>query len=204
MRKYIWRSEGKIYTSNIFLFSLMSHWVTFITGNPQKAEYLRRYLEIDLQYRALDLDEIQSLDLREVVEKKAREAYRIIQSPVLVEDVSVEITHLGRLPWPFIKYFMQEIGDLGITRLVDGKNRTAVARCGFWYFDGETFVYFSWSLSGTISESPRGTGGFWWDRIFIPDGYAITRAEMDASDDATTYLQIKPLQAVRDFLLSSS
>ena len=46
----------------------------------------------------LDLDEIQSLDLREIVEHKVRQAYEKCGKPVLVENASLEFTALGRLP----------------------------------------------------------------------------------------------------------
>jgi hypothetical protein len=38
--------------------------------------------------------------------------------------------------------------------------------------------------------------------IFIPEGYSQTRAELGADDYEKTYLQIKPIVAVREFLLS--
>lgn len=72
--------------------------ITFITGNAKKAEYLEKYLGFPVAHEKLDLDEIQSLDLREIVEHKAKQAYEKIGSPVLVEDVSLEFTALGRLP----------------------------------------------------------------------------------------------------------
>ena len=82
--------------------------VTFITGNPKKAENLKKYLGVDIAYSAVELDEIQSLDLREVTEHKARQAFEKIGSPVLVEDASLEFTELGRLPGTFIKFFVDE------------------------------------------------------------------------------------------------
>jgi len=58
----------------------------------------------------IDLDELQSLDLRVIVEHKVRQAYEKVGGPVLVEDVSLEFLALGRIPGPFIKFFEQEIG----------------------------------------------------------------------------------------------
>lgn len=46
----------------------------------------------------LDLDEIQSLDLREVIEHKVRQAHEKCGKPVLVEDVSLVFEDLGGLP----------------------------------------------------------------------------------------------------------
>lgn len=72
--------------------------ITFITGNPKKAEYLAKYLGFPVEHEKIDLDEIQSLDLREIVEHKVRQAYAQVRQPVLVEDVSLEFSCLGRIP----------------------------------------------------------------------------------------------------------
>jgi inosine/xanthosine triphosphate pyrophosphatase family protein len=89
-----------------------------------------------------------------------------------------------------------------ICSLVDDKDRSAIARCGYGYYDGHTFEYFDGHMHGRISQSPSGDSGFGWDRFFIPDGYSITRAEMNEADDRATYTQIKPFAKVREFLLS--
>ena len=61
--------------------------ITFITGNQKKADYLAQYLRLNIEHVKLDLDEIQSLDLREIVEHKVKQAYEKIKKPVIVEDV---------------------------------------------------------------------------------------------------------------------
>ena len=83
--------------------------VTFITGNQKKVEYMRKLLTMPIEHIKLDLEELQSLDLREVVEHKVRQAYDIIQKPVIVGDISLEFCMLGRLPGPFIKFFEKEL-----------------------------------------------------------------------------------------------
>lgn len=85
--------------------------ITFITGNPKKAEYLEKYLGFPVAHKKVNLEEIQSLDLYEIVEHKVREAYKTIQSPVLVEDASLEFRALGRLPGTFIKFFLEEMSE---------------------------------------------------------------------------------------------
>ena len=72
--------------------------ITFITGNQKKADYLAKYLGFPIEHEKLDLDEIQSLDLREITEHKAKQAYEEMKKPVLVEDVTLEFSALGRLP----------------------------------------------------------------------------------------------------------
>ena len=87
------KKSGKI----LSIFEPMKS-ITFITGNQKKVEYLRKYLGIPLEHRKIDLDEIQSLDLREIVEHKVKQVYESIRSPVLVEDVSLVFEDWGNLP----------------------------------------------------------------------------------------------------------
>lgn len=174
--------------------------VVFITGNQKKADYLAELLGYTIDHIKVDQEEIQSLDLHEVVKHKLHQAYAQVQRPVLVEDVSLEFAALGKLPGTFIKWFMEELGHEGLCRLIDGKERTAVARCVFGYYDGKTETFFEGSMKGLIPELPAGNGGFGWDPLFIPEGYSITRAELSPEDDRKTYLQIKPLTHVKEFL----
>jgi XTP/dITP diphosphohydrolase len=37
-------------------------------------------------------------------------------------------------------------------------------------------------VRGAILGAPRGTGGFGYDPLFVPDGYAQTFAEMDLAE----------------------
>lgn len=174
--------------------------ITFITGNQSKADYLAKYLGYPVKHYKLDLDEIQSLDLREIVEHKAKQAYDHLKTPVLVEDVALEFTALGRLPGTFIKWFITELGLEAVCSLLDHKDRSAVARCVFGYCDGHQVEFFEGNLRGSIALKPVGSNGFGWDAIFIPEGYTVTRATLDETADQKTYLQLKPFIALRVFL----
>ena len=83
--------------------------LTFITGNAGKAKYLSDYFHLPVEHIKLDLHEIQSLNLREVVEDKARRAYEIVKSPVLVEDVSLVFRGLKKLPGPLLTWFLDTL-----------------------------------------------------------------------------------------------
>jgi len=174
--------------------------VIFITGNQSKADYLAKYLGLEIAHKRLDLDEIQSLDLKEVVYHKVREAFKVIQKPVLVEDVSLEICSLGRLPGPLIKWFLEELTSEQIARLADGGDRKAIGRCMFGYFDGEVAQYFEGELHGTITQHPSGGNGFGWDSVFVPEGYEVTRAELNEDDYEKVYRKIRPMGKLKDFL----
>lgn len=177
--------------------------VTFVTGNQHKADYLAKLLDIPLQHTKVDLDEIQSTDLNEIVTHKVKQAYGVIGAPVLVEDVGLSFDALGGLPGPFIKFFIEADNGLeNLCRMLDGfDDRGAVAECVFGYFDGVRIELMRGSLKGQIADHPRGEGGFGWDRIFCPEGYdGQTRSELILEQDEATYQTIKPISQLRKFL----
>lgn len=177
--------------------------VVFVTGNQHKADYLAQMLGIEIAHQKLELDEIQSTSLDDIVEHKVKQAYQLVHRPVLVEDVSLSFSSLGGLPGPFIKFFLELPDGLEkLCRMLDGfDDRRAQAACVFGYYDGTHLELLRGELDGTIAEHPRGTNGFGFDPIFCPDGYGgKTRAELTPSDDAKTYATIKPFATLREFL----
>ncbi|HSX09730.1 MAG TPA: non-canonical purine NTP pyrophosphatase [Candidatus Saccharimonadales bacterium] len=152
--------------------------LTFITGNMYKVTWTQRYIHLPIKHKKLDLTEIQSLDPKEVVEHKVKEAYKIIKQPVLVEDTSVVFNAWGKLPGPFIKFFLEELGNEGMSKMLTGPDRSAVARVIYGVYNGKELYFFEGAIEGTISKKPMGTNGFGWNPIFIPNGWKKTYAEM--------------------------
>ncbi|MDB5260360.1 MAG: non-canonical purine pyrophosphatase [Candidatus Nomurabacteria bacterium] len=175
--------------------------LTFITGNAGKAKYLSDYFHIPVEHRKLDLHEIQSLDLKEVVEDKARRAFEIVKEPVLVEDVSLIFTSMKSLPGPLIKWFLETLGNGGLCKLLDSfESRDAYAEVMFAICDGEQVYTFSGSMEGTISNTPKGEMGFGWDPVFIPKGYSKTWAEMTDDEKHETSMRKIALEKMTTFL----
>lgn len=177
----------------------------FITGNPHKAKYVAEWLGHNIAHRKLDLDELQTLDLHELVSHKARQAYELVGGPVLVEDAQLTFGAFGRLPGPFIKWFLQELGPAGIPRLLaDFSDKTAIGTICYALFDGITLRFFEGTMRGTIAPKPRGAGGFGFDAIFINEGYNQTRAEMPEQDYAATSYRKMALDKLATFLRETS
>ena len=175
--------------------------LVFITGNQHKADYLAKWLGIPIVHQKLDLDEIQSLDLRAVVEDKARRAYDAVGSTVLVEDVSLSFDAFGRLPGTFVKWFIQEIGSEGMCRMLDNyTTRAATAAICYCIFDGTAAHFFESSMRGSIADHPRGSNGFGWDEIFVSDGMDKTRAELDDDEQMRTSMRREAQDQLRAFL----
>ncbi len=177
--------------------------IVFVTGNPEKAERFARHIRMAIGHAPAELDEIQTLDTRKLIEHKARQAYEQLQKPVLVEDVEFVFRALGTLPGPFIKYFVQvENGGEKMRRLLDGfTDRGATASCTYAYFDGQNLETFTGSITGVVAQSPRGSRGYGFDKVFEPDGFGgKTAGELTGSEYDDYYTTIKPFAAVREFL----
>ncbi len=177
--------------------------LTFVTGNANKAKYLADYFHMPVDHVALDLPEIQSLDLEEIVRDKAAKAYAAVEKPVLVEDVSLACAGLGGLPGPFVKWFLEAVKREGICRLLDGRSRSAVASVAYGFADGAEVKIFTGSVSGTVSDVPRGESGFGWDPIFIPDGHTKTFAEMTPNEKHETAMRREALEKMKKFFANA-
>lgn len=158
----------------------------FVTGNPGKLREAERVADGRFEHIALDLPEIQSLDLRTVLEAKADAAWQALGRPLLVDDTGLELDALGGFPGPLIKWLLDRAGVAGISRIATRLGSMgATARCGLLYSDGERRIYAEAAVSGTIVRAPRGDRGFGWDTVFQPAGAPGTYAELDdATKDA--------------------
>ena len=175
--------------------------LTFITGNAAKAKYLSEHFHLPVEHVKLDLPEIQSLNLKEVVEDKARRAYAVVKSPVLVEDVSLIFRAIKTLPGPLIKWFLMALGNDGLCKLLDPyEDRSAFAEVEFAVCDASGVHTFSGSMEGTVAPTPRGETGFGWDPIFIPKGFDKTWGEMNDEEKQTVSMRKIALVKLVKFL----
>ena len=176
--------------------------ITFITGNIKKAELVMNFLEFPIKHKQLDLFEIQSLDLDEIIRHKAKQAYEILKNPVLVDDASLVYTAFGRLPGPFIKSFIEEIGTKGLCRILNhySKDRSAVAEVALALYDGSSLKIFRSFCKGKISAYPKGSGGLGYDPVFMPEGSKITWAEMNEQERSKTYCRNQALKKLKSYL----
>ena len=157
--------------------------IVFVTTNENKIKEASEILRIEIVPKDLEIDEVQTLDPSECVEKKAEVAYSLTKSPILVEDTSLFFSAWGQLPGVFIDYFMKSLGNEGILKLLSSeKDRSALAQTSLCYFDGKKLIVTVGKVKGTIPTEIRGKGGFGWDPIFIPQGKNKTFAEMTSKE----------------------
>ncbi len=140
-----------------------------VTGNRGKVAEARMAIGEDLEAVALDLPEIQSLDLAEILREKAGEAWRRIGRPLVIEDVSLELAAFNGFPGPLIKWMLQSLGAEGMARAAIALgDRRATARCGLFYQDAERTLAVEGVAEGTLIAPGRGDRGFGWDPVFLP------------------------------------
>jgi non-canonical purine NTP pyrophosphatase (RdgB/HAM1 family) len=173
--------------------------LTLVSGNSGKAEEIGRILGIQLAHEAVELVEIQSLDVIEVVRAKARAAHAQLGRPVLVEDTSLELAALGGFPGPLIKWFLGSVGVEGICQIVDAFDEpAATVRCAAMTWDGEREELGVGVVCGRIASAPRGDGGFGWDSIFIADqACGSTYGELEPAAKDTISHRRAALEALR-------
>lgn len=172
----------------------MRNWV-FVTSSQEKVVEAERILGMPLTRENLDLPEIQSLQLEKVVEKKAQMAYDMLgHIPVIVEDTALFIECWKGLPGTLIRWFEDTVGPAGICLMLDRfPDRRARAQTIVAAYDGALRL-FSGEVRGQIATSPRGSHGFGWDQIFLPDGETRTFAEMAPDEKDQLSMRMKAFQ----------
>jgi XTP/dITP diphosphohydrolase len=174
------------------------HPLLFVTSNAGKVREFEAILGEPVEQLALDLPEIQALDVEAVVRQKALTAFTRVGRPVLVEDTGLYIDALRGLPGALVRWFLLTIGPEGICALIPpGAERDAVARTAVALCDGERVAVLAGETRGEIVIRPAGEGGFGWDSVFRPAGAARTFAEMDQTEKNRYSMRRKALEEFR-------
>lgn len=154
-----------------------------VTGNPNKLVEARRIVGTGLRGVELDLPEIQSLDLTEVLRAKAEEAWRRLGRPLVVEETGLELEAMNGFPGPFVKWMLEAMGAEGIARLARSCGEVGVvARCALLYRHEAGSLIVEGTTRGELVLPPRGRGGYGWDPVFLPAGETKTYGELSAED----------------------
>ncbi len=174
--------------------------IVLVTSRPEKAEEARR-LGFLVERADFDLPEPQALDPGEIVETKARAAFAALGRPVFVEDSGLAVTAWGGFPGALVKWLEKGAGVSSIPRMLrDWPDRRATAICVVAYCDGERVVAGRGECAGSIATEPRGSAGFGWDSIFVPDGARETFAEMGAEGKDRVSHRRRAWEALRALL----
>jgi XTP/dITP diphosphohydrolase len=116
---------------------------------------------------------------------KALAATRAAKLPALADDSGLCVDALDGAPGIFSARWAGPSKDFSaamerVLKGIEGKPRGAhfVAALALAWPDGHCEV-FEGKVFGTLADAPKGTRGFGYDPIFVPDGYEIAFGEMD-------------------------
>ena len=138
---------------------------------------------------------------------KAEGVSRVIDGWILSDDSGLEVDALDGAPGVWSSSFGGEEGNHPrnnerLLREMQGiTNRSARFRCTMVLArDGREVAHFTGAVEGAIINSPRGTTGFGYDPLFIPDGYTQTFAELGTGSKNTLSHRSIALMKVVNFL----
>lgn len=132
--------------------------------------------------------------------------YQKFSIPCIADDSGLQIDALNGEPGVYsARYAGENANDLNNCSLVLGNmigktNRTArfVSVISLRWNGNEKL--FRGELEGTITQELKGSHGFGYDPIFIPDGYAITLAEMKPGEKNAISHRAKAIQQLVAYL----
>jgi len=162
------------------------------TGNPGKVTELRALLPAGMKLLSLN-DAGLPLDLPETGDsfaanalEKARFAYERTGLPCIADDSGLEVTALGGAPGVYsARYAGPAKNDADniakLLRELDGKeDRSARFRTVVALIDENGEQLFEGEVRGSITTELRGSNGFGYDPVFLPEMSDLTFAELDA------------------------
>jgi XTP/dITP diphosphohydrolase len=186
----------------------MSRRLLLATRNAGKLVELQRILDGALGSGAVDLvglsdvepyDEVPETGLTFVDNAllKAREGVGHTGLPTVADDSGITVDALNGMPGVFSARWAGGHGDdlanlnllLAQISDVDDEHRGAAFVCSAVLVlpNGREFTV-EGDMRGRIIRAPRGTGGFGYDPIFVPDGETRTSAELSpAEKDAISH-----------------
>lgn len=137
---------------------------------------------------------------------KARYVHRMTGRNVFADDTGLETEALGGLPGVHSARFAGENKDSNanidkLQGMLEGKdNRKARFRTVIALIFENREYLFEGTVSGKIIQEKRGTKGFGYDPVFIPDGETKTFAEMNLQEKNLMSHRARAFQKLSDFL----
>jgi len=170
----------------------------YVTTNPGKLREARSYLgDETIDTFDYDYPEIQAPTLEPIAAEGARDAYREVGGPVIVDDAGLFIDAFEGFPGPYSSFVETTIGVERVWDLAESlDNRAAAFRCVLAYCDGEGFddgvdrddavpvKCFTGVVDGRI-VAPRGSGGFGYDPIFEHDGTTFAELSSEGKNEVS-------------------
>ena len=152
--------------------------IYFVTGNINKYNeisdlFSKANMKYFLQQKEIETIEIQADNIKKVALFKLNSIKGQINGSYFIEDAGFFVdTPLNGFPGVYSSYIMKTIGNEGLLRLIDDFENTEAhftSIIALYYKPLDKNFFFEGSVHGKISEKIRGSSGFGFDPIFLPD-----------------------------------
>ena len=189
--------------------------IVLATRNKHKIEEIKTILG-DLPLQVLTLDDFphvpslkeEGTTFQENSLQKAQTVYEHTKIPTLADDSGLEVFYLIGKPGVVSARFAGEgaTDEANNEKLlsqmlgVAPRRRRAQFRAVLTLLDDGTVDTTEGICPGMLAESPRGTNGFGYDPLFLPDGFSRTYAELTAAEKNTISHRAKALAKMKDVL----
>ncbi len=186
--------------------------ICFATNNLHKLHEVIPLLGADFQVVSLadigcteELPENQST-LEGNSEEKAMYVYQRYQVACFADDTGLEVDALSGEPGVYSARYAgpQRNNEANIRLLLEKlsakEDRSAQFRTVITLVLDEKKYQFEGVVRGTILREPSGRGGFGYDPVFVPDGYAQTFASMRLEEKNKISHRGKAIRKLVDFL----
>lgn len=190
--------------------------IFFATGNENKIREIQQILGDRFVIKSfrdsgkkLDIEETEP-DLAGNALLKARAYAEATGLPTFADDTGLEVYALDMRPGVQTARYAGPENDAGknmtkLLRELDGvADRRAQFRTAIAWIDGGEELIFEGILEGNIATAMSGSEGFGYDPVFIPDGFAITLADMTAAEKNEISHRSRAVNKLADFLQNQS
>jgi XTP/dITP diphosphohydrolase len=152
--------------------------IYFVTGNTNKFnEVSRLFSKENIKYSLKQKDivtlEIQAKSIKDVASFKLNSVKGKVTGSFFIEDAGFFVDNpLNGFPGVYSSYVMKTIGIKGVLRLIEDFETTRahfITVIAFYFKPFDKDFFFEGEVYGKISNTIRGSGGFGFDPIFLPN-----------------------------------
>jgi len=183
--------------------------IVLATQNPHKIAEIKKILPGNVRLKSInDLGfEGELKETGDTLDANALQKLRQITIPydvdAIADDTGLEVEVLDGAPGVYsARYagdnptYEDNVQKL-LEEMADKDNRKAQFRTVIAFSDGNKEHVVTGVVKGHITREPRGTGGFGYDSVFVPEGYEQTFAEMGDEEKNKISHRARALQELK-------
>lgn len=190
--------------------------IVFASNNPNKIKEIKSLLGNSFALLSLsDLNILEDIPENEPFIEgnalyKARYVHNVTGMNVFADDTGLEVEALNGLPGVHSARFAGENKDSSaniekiLTMLSGSKNRNAQFRTVIALIFERKEYLFEGIVRGKIINEKRGSEGFGYDPVFIPEGKTRTFAEMELEEKNSVSHRARAFEKLKEFLIVHS